>query len=109
MKTEDQIIEELRELEADLIRRIKRIGSAVLILQEELGVLSLPREVNIKINPGITLPAEKSTEEETPKHGIISAKKCVDCEKMYHPTSNVQKRCEDCRSKKVNIKINAPD
>jgi DNA-directed RNA polymerase subunit RPC12/RpoP len=39
-------------------------------------------------------------EEMVPIQKVIQMKKCVDCGQEYQPTSNVQKRCPECRNKK---------
>ncbi|HDH51242.1 MAG TPA: hypothetical protein ENH31_00460 [Nitrospirae bacterium] len=36
--------------------------------------------------------------------GIVKEKTCVDCEKTYEPTSNVQKRCPDCKEEHLKAK-----
>lgn len=36
--------------------------------------------------------------------GVISSKVCVDCGTGYKPTSNVQKRCPECKAKFREIK-----
>lgn len=39
-----------------------------------------------------------NSEEEVMGTGVIGSKVCIDCKKMYKPTSNVQKRCPECKA-----------
>jgi hypothetical protein len=53
--------------------------------------------------PGVS--GNEGGEKEMANEGVVMSEKiCIDCKKTYKPTSNVQKRCEECREKKKNSK-----
>ena len=98
MRTEQQVYEELLQLESDLECKLHDVKTAIKVLHG----LSWPN------HPTKDRPIKEHVELPPPKAPrSLNEKTCQECGLLYTPTSNVQKRCEECRSKKVN-KPNKP-
>jgi len=112
MKNESEIINELKELEKDLQRRLKNLGVAIRMIETAFEIVEDPDKVvekSILAHISSLDPADLLPNPPKNKTGVIAEKICINCNKPYKPTSNVQQRCEECRSKKVKVSIKPPE